>query len=117
MSALLSGRFWRAFAGLALLLATMTPTLASAHGQVAAMVPCAAEQTLPGPKPGCDDHAAKALTCGFALCISVAIVTVSPMLRDAQVTQAIAFPPARPQPAVGATLTPDPFPPRTLSSL
>ncbi len=83
MSALLQGRFWRALAGLAFLLATVTPALASAHGQGAAMAPCVVEQTLPGPKSGCDDHAAKALTCGLALCAAVAIVTTSPGLRDA----------------------------------
>ncbi len=117
MSALLLGRFWHALAGLAFLFATVMPTLASTHGQVAAMAPCAAEQTLPGPKSGCDDHAAKALTCGLALCAAVAIVTTSPVLRDEQVTRAITFPPARPQPVVGATLPPDPFPPRTLNSV
>ncbi len=117
MSALLHGRFWSALAGLAFLFATVMPTLASAHGRVAAMAPCAAEQTLPGPKSGCDDHAAKALTCGLALCAAVAIVTASPVLRDEQVTRAISFPPARPQPVVGATLPPDPFPPRTLNSV
>lgn len=117
MLAPLPGRFWHAFAGLAFLFATVMPTLASTHGQVAAMAPCAAEQTLPGSKSGCDDHAAKALTCGLALCAAVAIVTTSPVLRDGQVTRAVAFPPARPQPVVGATLPPDPFPPRTLNSV
>ena len=115
MSALLHHRFWRALAGLAFLLATMMPALASAPVQASVTAPCAAEQTLPGPKSGCDDHAAKALTCGFAMCAAVAIVTTSPVLRDAQVTRTITFPPARPTAAVGATLPPDPFPPRALN--
>ena len=115
MSALFHDRFWRALAGLAVLLATMMPALASAPVQAPVMAPCAAEQTLPGPKSGCDDHAAKALTCGFAMCAAVAIVTASPALRDAQVAGTIIFPPARPKPAVGATLPPDPFPPRALN--
>lgn len=85
--------------------------------KVAAVAPCAAEQTMPGPKSGCDDHAAKALTCGLALCAAVAIVTANPVLRDEQVTRAITFPPARSPPVVGATLLPDPFPPRTLNSV
>ncbi len=117
MSALPHGRFWYALAGLALLFATVMPTLASAHGQAAAMAPCAAEQTLPGPKSHCNDHTAKALICGLALCAAVAIVTASPLLRDAQVTQTISFPPARLQQIIGATLPPDPFPPRTLNSV
>ncbi len=116
ISALLPVRFWRSLAGLAFLFATVMPTLASAHGQVAAMMPCAAEQTLPGPKSGGDGHAAKALTCGLALCAAAAIVTASPVLRDAQFTRTISFPPARPQQIIGATLPPDPFPPRTLNS-
>ncbi len=117
MSALPHGRFWYAFAGLAFLFATVMPTLAAAQGQVAAMAPCAAEQTLRGPKSDCNDHSAKALTCGLALCAAVAIVTASPVLRGAQVTRAITFPPARPQQVIGATLPPDPFPPRTLNSV
>lgn len=117
MSSLLHGRFWRALAGLAFLLATVMPALASAHVQASVMTPCAAEQTLPGAKLGCDDHPAKALTCGFTMCAAVAIVAASPVLRDAQVTRAISFPTARPKPAVGATLPPDPFPPRTLNSV
>lgn len=117
MFALLHHRFWRALAGLAFLLATMMPALASAHVQASAMAPCAAEQTPLGSKSGCDDHQAKALTCGFAMCAAVAIVAASPVLRDAQVTRAISFPIARPKPVVGATLPPDPFPPRTLNSV
>ncbi len=117
MPALPHGRFWYALAGLAFLFATVMPTLASAHNQVAAMAPCAAEQTAPGPKSDCNDHAAKALTCGLALCAAAAIVTASPVLRGAQVTRAISFPPALPQPVIGATLPPDPFPPRTLNSV
>jgi len=117
MRALLTGRFWRAFTGLTFLFATVMPTLASAHGQLAVMTPCAAEQTLAGPKPDCNDHTAKALTCGLALCAAVAIVTASPVLRGAQVTRAITFPPARPKRVIGATLPPDPFPPRTLNSV
>ena len=116
MSALLHGRFWRALAGLAFLLATMMPALASGHTQPSVMAPCAAEKTLPGPKSGCDDHPAKALTCGIAMCAAVAVVTASPVLRDAQVARAITFPAARLQPVVGATLPPDPLPPRTLNS-
>ncbi len=112
MSALPHGRFWYALAGLAFLFATVMPTLASAHSQVAAMAPCAAEQTLPGPKSDCNDPTAKALTCGLALCAAVAIVTASPVLRDTQVTRTITFPPARPQQIISATLPPDPFPPR-----
>ena len=117
MSALLHSRFWRALAGLAFLLATVMPALASAHVQASAMVPCAAEQTLPGPKSGCDDHPAKAMTCAIGMCASAAVVTASPVLRDAQVARAITFPATRPQPVVGATLPPDPFPPRTLNSV
>ncbi len=117
MSALRPGRLWYALAGLAFLFATVMPTLASAHSQVAAMAPCAAEQTLPGPKSDCNDHTAKALICGLALCAAVAIVTTSPVLRDAQVTRAISFPPARPRQIIGATLPPDPFPPKTLNSV
>lgn len=116
MSALFQGRFWRTLAGLAFLLATVMPALASAHVLASTMAPCAARQTLPGPKSGCDDHPAKALTCGIAMCATVAIVTASPMLRDAQVARAVTFPTARPKPVVGATLPPDPFPPRTLNS-
>ena len=117
MLALPHGRFWYALAGLAFLFATVMPTLASAHNQVAAMASCAAEQTAPGPKSDCNDHAAKALTCGLALCAAAAIVTASPVLRGAQVTRAISFPPALPQPVIGATLPVDPFPPRTLNSV
>lgn len=117
MSALPYGRFWRALAGLAFLLATVMPGLASARGRVAAMTPCAAEQTLPGPKSDCNDHTGKALTCGLALCAVVAIVTASPILRDSRATRSIAFPPARPEPVLGGTLPPDPFPPRTLNSV
>ncbi len=117
MSALPHGRFWYVLAGLAFLFATVMPTLASAHGQVAAMAPCAAEQTVAGPKSGCNDHAAKALTCGLAPCAAAAIVTDSPVLRSTQVMQAITFPPARPLQIFGATLPPDPFPPRTLNSV
>ncbi len=81
------------------------------------MAPCAAKQTLPGPKSDCNDHTAKALTCWLALCAAVAIVTASPVLRDAQVTRAISFPPTRPEQIIGATLLPDPFPPKTLNSV
>lgn len=116
MSALLHSRFWRALAGLAFLLATVMPALASAHVQASAMVPCAAEQTLPGPKSGCDDHPAKALTCGLAMCAAAAVVTASPVLRDVRVGRTITFPVARSHLVVGATLPPDPFPPRTLHS-
>lgn len=42
MSVPLPGRFWHALAGLAFLFAMVMPALASAHGQVAAMAPCAA---------------------------------------------------------------------------
>lgn len=116
MSALLHGRFWHALAGLVFLLATLLPALASAHVQASVMAPCAAEHTLPGPKSGCDDHPAKALTCGLAMCAAAAVVTASPVLRDVQVGRAITFPAAGPQPVVGATLPPHPFPPRTLNS-
>ena len=116
MSALLHHRFWRALVGLAFLLATTMPALASAHVQASVMAPCAAEQTLPAPKSGCDEHPGKALTCGLAMCAAVAIVTTSPALCGEQVARTITFPPARLKPVVGATLPPDPFPPRTLNS-
>jgi hypothetical protein len=117
MSALRPGRLWYALAGLAFLFATVMPTLASAHGQVAAMAPCAAEQTQPGSMLDCNDHTTKALNCKLALCAAVAIVTTSPMSRDAQVSRTITFPPARPLQIFGATLPPDPFPPKTLNSV
>lgn len=116
MFALLHGRFWRALAGLAILFATMIPALASSNVQASVMAPCAAEQTLPGPNSGCDDHPAKALTCGLAMCASMTIVTASPVLCDEPAKRAIIFPPAYSKPIVGATLPPDPFPPRTLNS-
>lgn len=116
MSALLHGRFWRALVGLAFLLSTALPALASARVQASVMVPCAEAQALPGPKSGCDDHPAKALTCGLAMCAAAAVVTASPVLRDVQVGRTITFLAARPQAVVGAMLPPDPFPPRTLHS-
>jgi len=109
-------RFWRALAGLVFLLTTWMPALASAHVHASAMAPCV-ERTLPGPKSGCDDHSAKALTCGLAMCTAVAIVTASPVLQDASVMRAIIFPSTRPKPIVDATLPPDPFPPRTPNSV
>lgn len=116
MFALPHGRFWRALAGLAFLLATVTPALASAHVQASVMALCGAAQTLPGPKSGCDDHPTKALICGLAMCAAAVVVTANPILCDVQAARAITFPAARPQPVGGATLPPDPFPPRTLNS-
>lgn len=61
----------------------------------------------------CSDHASKAVSCGLAACTGLAIEIAERSTSVEQVTLLIAFPPARPTLMAGATLPPDPFPPRT----
>lgn len=112
MSALIHGRLWRMVIALGFLLATAMPALA-AHRSPVAMPACSDQPAGSHDMSDCSDHASKAVSCGLAACTGLAIEIAERSTSVEQVTLLIAFPPARPTLMAGATLPPDPFPPRT----
>ena len=110
MAARIHGRLWRVMIALGFLLAMAMPTLAT-HGSHTAM-PCSDQVAAFGDMSKCSGSASKAMSCGFVACTGLAIEVAERSTPGEQVMLPTSFPPAAPVLLAGATLPPDPFPPK-----
>lgn len=110
MAVMLPRRLLRALIAVAVLLASALPGMALPARPVMAGMPSCAGGHATG--PGCSSQADKVMACGAAACAGIAIAVPAGTPQGARPVQAVVFPPGCDVAIAGASLPPDPFPPR-----